>query len=152
MGTEGLGLKSSPNQSSLLHVLRTIIEDEVRNEDLSWCSPVTSPQYLITWVMRFVFVNRYFHHDHSATSQVVSDLPFISPRAGGRSRRSRAASCTEERRARLPRRENVRGVEIIRIRPTTLRAGVAFRPRLSTTLVREQCPPADSVSRRTRSS
>ena len=26
--------------------------------------------------MRVVFVNRYFHPDHSATSQMVSDLAF----------------------------------------------------------------------------
>ena len=33
---------------------------------------------------RITFLNRYFHPDHSATSQMLSDLHSRSPREGGR--------------------------------------------------------------------
>src|SRR5258707_136184 len=69
--------------------------------------------------MRVVFVNRYFHPDHSATSQMVSDLAFHLASRGWQVAAITSRQLYDEPEARLPRRENVRGVEIIRIGSTT---------------------------------
>jgi len=64
--------------------------------------------------MRVVFVNRYFHPDHSATSQMVSDLAFHLAARGWDVAAITSRQLYDEPEARLPRRENVRGVQIIR--------------------------------------
>jgi glycosyltransferase involved in cell wall biosynthesis len=67
---------------------------------------------------RIIFVNRYFYPDHSATSQILSDLAFALGESG------RAVSVVTSRQryddpqARLPREEETRGVDIHRV-PTT---------------------------------
>jgi glycosyltransferase involved in cell wall biosynthesis len=68
-----------------------------------------------------IFVNRFFHPDHSATSQILSDVAFhmagqglrvsvVTAKLGYESQGSRSSD--------LPAREVVRGVEIIRVRTT----------------------------------
>jgi glycosyltransferase involved in cell wall biosynthesis len=69
--------------------------------------------------MRVVFVNRYFHPDHSATSQMVSDLAFHLASRGWQVAAITSRQLYDEPESRLPRRENVRGVEIIRTSATT---------------------------------
>ena len=64
--------------------------------------------------MRVVFVNRYFHPDHSATSQMVSDLAFHLASRGFEVAAITSRQLYDEPEAQLPRRENVRGVQIIR--------------------------------------
>jgi glycosyltransferase involved in cell wall biosynthesis len=64
--------------------------------------------------MRVVFVNRYFHPDHSATSQMVSDLAFHLASRGFDVAAITSRQLYDEPEARLPRRETVRGVRIIR--------------------------------------
>ena len=48
--------------------------------------------------MRLIFLNRYFHPDHSATSQMLSDLAFFLAAA------------------RLPAHESINGMEVHRVR------------------------------------
>ena len=64
--------------------------------------------------MRVVFVNRYFHPDHSATSQMVSDLAFHLASRGWDVAAITSRQLYDEPEARLPRRETVNGVRIIR--------------------------------------
>jgi glycosyltransferase involved in cell wall biosynthesis len=73
--------------------------------------------------MRVIFVNRFFHPDHSATSQLASDLVFELAARGmsvlvitGRQRYDDAAAA-------LPRVEEVRGVNILRVRTPTFGRG-----------------------------
>src|SRR5436305_12148378 len=68
--------------------------------------------------MRVVFVNRYFHPDHSATSQMVSDLAFHLASRGWEVAAITSRQLYDEPEARLPRREKIRGVEIIRASST----------------------------------
>jgi len=69
--------------------------------------------------MRVVFVNRYFHPDHSATSQMVSDLAFHLASRGFEVAAITSRQLYDEPEAQLPRRENVRGVQIIRAGSTS---------------------------------
>lgn len=65
-----------------------------------------------------VFVNRYFHPDHSATSQLLSDLAFHLAEHGTRVTVLTSRQLYDDPDARLPRRETVRGVEISRLLST----------------------------------
>jgi colanic acid biosynthesis glycosyl transferase WcaI len=66
-------------------------------------------------VNRLIFVNRYFYPDHSATSQILSDLAFALAASG------RAVSVVTSRqryndpKAQLPAEEKIRGVDIHRL-------------------------------------
>lgn len=64
---------------------------------------------------RLIFVNRYFYPDHSATSQILSDLAFALAAAG----RAVSVVTSQQRydrpRARLPAHEDISGVDIHRI-------------------------------------
>ena len=65
--------------------------------------------------MKLIFVNRYFHPDHSATSQLLCDLAFHLARQAGRE----VCVVTSRQRyddpeARLPARERVNGVDVHR--------------------------------------
>lgn len=68
--------------------------------------------------MKIIFVNRYFYPDQSATSRMVSSLAFMLAAEGHQV----AALCGRSRRdgvpARSPARENIQGVEIVRV-PST---------------------------------
>ena len=78
--------------------------------------------------LRLFFVNRYFHPDHSATSQMLSDLAFALAKRGHRITVVTSRLGYADPLARYPRRETVRGVDIVRV-PTTRfgRAGLAGR-------------------------
>ncbi len=68
-----------------------------------------------TGALRLIFVNRYFHPDHSATSQILSDLAFSLAARGAAVRVITSRQRYDDARARLPRRECVGGVEIHRV-------------------------------------
>jgi colanic acid biosynthesis glycosyl transferase WcaI len=69
--------------------------------------------------MKVVFVNRYFHPDHSATSQMVSDLAFHLASRGWKVAVLTSRQRYDDPLAQLPRRETVRGVEIVRLTSTS---------------------------------
>src|SRR5438105_10497246 len=85
--------------------------------------PHASP---LTPARRIVFVNRYFHPDHSATSQMVSDLAFHLAARGWSVGAITSRQRYGEASARLASRENVDGVDIRRIWST--RFGRHFLP------------------------
>jgi glycosyltransferase involved in cell wall biosynthesis len=65
--------------------------------------------------MRVVLVNRYFHPDHSATSQMAEDLAFFLADRGWEVTAITSRQIYDAPRASLPERETVRGVEIRRV-------------------------------------
>lgn len=64
---------------------------------------------------RVVFVNRYFFPDHSATSQLLSDLAFQLAAHGVAVTVVTSRQIYDDAARRLPRHERVRGVEIRRV-------------------------------------
>jgi glycosyltransferase involved in cell wall biosynthesis len=62
-----------------------------------------------------VFVNRYFHPDYSATSQLLSDLAFELAASGGNVHVITSRQRYDNPDARLPPQENVRGVQVHRV-------------------------------------
>ena len=78
--------------------------------------------------VRVFFVNRYFYPDHSATSQMLSDLAFGLAARGHSITIVTSRLAYDDPKARLPGRETVRGVEIIRVATTGFgRAGLVGR-------------------------
>ena len=76
--------------------------------------------------IKIIFINRYFYPDHSATSQLVSDLAFFLAERG-----HRVCVITSQQRydapdARLAAKESVKGVEVHRV--WTSRFGRGFLP------------------------
>ena len=69
--------------------------------------------------MRVVFVNRYFYPDHSATSQMVSDLAFHLASRGWEVGVITSRQRYDDPSAALARREVVRGVDVQRVWSTT---------------------------------
>ena len=67
---------------------------------------------------RLIFLNRYFYPDHSASSQILSDLAFHLATIGKEVHVVTSRQLYDDHRARLPAEEIVRGVHIHRI-PTT---------------------------------
>jgi glycosyltransferase involved in cell wall biosynthesis len=67
---------------------------------------------------RLFFVNRYFYPDHSATSQLLSDLAFHLAASGRQVHVVTSQQRYDDPASRLPPTEHVRGVQIHRI-PTT---------------------------------
>jgi colanic acid biosynthesis glycosyl transferase WcaI len=76
--------------------------------------------------MRVIFLNRYFYPDHSATSQILSDLAFFL--AGNGHEVCVVTSCQryDDAAADLPLRERVDGVEVHRVRTTRFGRGNLF--------------------------
>ena len=68
--------------------------------------------------MRLLFVNRYFHPDHSATSQMLSDLAFFLAGAGHEVCVVTSRQRYDDPAASLPAHERVDGVEVFRVRTT----------------------------------
>lgn len=64
---------------------------------------------------KVVFVNRFFHPDLSATSQMLSDLAFALARAGVEVHIIASRQLYENAGAALPARERVQGVEVHRV-------------------------------------
>ena len=78
--------------------------------------------------MRLYFLNRYFHPDHSATSQMLSDLVFALAERGHRITVITSRLSYDDPTMRLPSRETLRGVEIVRLATTGFgRAGLFGR-------------------------
>jgi glycosyltransferase involved in cell wall biosynthesis len=78
--------------------------------------------------MKVVFVNRYFSPDHSATSQMVSDLAFHLAGRGWEVVAITSRQRYDDARADLPAREEERGVRIVRVWSTRFgRAGLIGR-------------------------
>lgn len=73
--------------------------------------------------MRVVFVNRYFHPDHSATSQIVSDLAFHLAERGWEVGAITSRQRYDDAKARLAPRERVRGVDVRRVASTRFGRG-----------------------------
>jgi colanic acid biosynthesis glycosyl transferase WcaI len=59
---------------------------------------------------RLIFVNRYFYPDHSATSQILSDLTFHLAAAGHEVHVLASRQIYDEPDADLPARETINGV------------------------------------------
>ena len=76
--------------------------------------------------MTVIFVNRYFYPDHSATSQLVSDLAFHLAVRGYRVRVVTSRQRYDVPGARLTAREQIRGVDVQRV--WTFRFGRASLP------------------------
>ncbi len=68
--------------------------------------------------MRVIFLNRYFYPDHSATSQMLSDLAFFLAGAGLEVCVVTSCQRYDDAAAMLPPRERVEGVEVLRVRTT----------------------------------
>lgn len=78
--------------------------------------------------MRVVFVNRYFAPDHSATSQIASDLAFHLASRGWEVAAITSRQRYDEPHARLATREVIGGVRVIRVWSTRFgRAGLIGR-------------------------
>jgi len=75
---------------------------------------------------RVVFVNRYFHPDHSATSQMLSDLAFHLAARGWDVEVVTSRQRYEDAAAKLPSRETGNGVKVRRVWST--RFGRGFLP------------------------
>jgi glycosyltransferase involved in cell wall biosynthesis len=67
---------------------------------------------------RLFFLNRYFHPDHSATSQLVSDLAFHLAASGREVNVITSQQRYDDPGSRLPTKETVNGVKVFRV-PTT---------------------------------
>lgn len=67
---------------------------------------------------RIIFLNRYFYPDHSATSQILSDLAFHLAAAGQNIHVVTSQQIYDDPAARLPANETVRGVQIHRVATT----------------------------------
>lgn len=69
-------------------------------------------------VPRIIFINRYFHPDHSATSQMLSDLAFFLAEAGVEVCVVTSCQRYDDAAAILPARERIDGVGVHRVRTT----------------------------------
>src|SRR5215471_19630247 len=78
----------------------------------------TAPRTDGFFMARIFFINRFFFPDHSATSQMVSDLAFHLASCGHDIQVITSQQLYEDARASLPQHEVVEGVRIYRI-PTT---------------------------------
>jgi colanic acid biosynthesis glycosyl transferase WcaI len=72
----------------------------------------------VTGSRDILFVNRYFHPDHSATSQLLADLAFGLAEQGWSVRVLTSRQLYDDPGAELPRRERIHGVEVQRIGTT----------------------------------
>lgn len=68
--------------------------------------------------MHLIFVNRFFYPDHSATSQMLSDLAFFLAGQGYAVRVVTGAQLYDDAAARLPPYERIDGLEVYRVRAT----------------------------------
>jgi colanic acid biosynthesis glycosyl transferase WcaI len=75
---------------------------------------------------RIIFINRYFEPDHSATSQILSDLAFHLAASGCNIHVVTGRQLYDDPAARLPQHETIRGVQVHRVAST--RFGRGFLP------------------------
>lgn len=69
-------------------------------------------------MQRLIFVNRYFFPDHSATSQILSDLTFHLAAIGHEVHVITSRQLYDDSRAALPESENINGVQVHRVAST----------------------------------
>jgi len=69
--------------------------------------------------VKLIFVNRYFHPDHSATAQLLSDVAFHLVDRGGEVHVITSRARYDDPDAGLPRKDNIGGVEIHRVSTTS---------------------------------
>lgn len=69
-------------------------------------------------LMPLIFINRFFHPDHAATSQILSDLAFHLAGAGHQVSVVTSFQRYDDAAARLPLRERIHEVEVYRVRTT----------------------------------
>jgi glycosyltransferase involved in cell wall biosynthesis len=74
-------------------------------------------------MQRLIFVNRFFHPDHSATSQILSDLAFHLAEAGFDVQVLTSRQIYDDPSRVLPARESVRGVKVHRVCATRFGRG-----------------------------
>src|ERR1700692_4117466 len=67
---------------------------------------------------RLIFINRFFAPDHSATSQIVSDLAFDLAGAGREVHVVTSRQIYDDPKAALPGRENINGIDVHRVAST----------------------------------
>lgn len=67
---------------------------------------------------RLIFINRFFSPDHSATSQILSDLAFDLAGAGREVHLVASRQIYDDPKAALPRRETINGVDVHRVAST----------------------------------
>lgn len=77
--------------------------------------PIQRPK---TPMARVIFVNRYFYPDHSATSQILSDLSFSLAATGHDVHVITSRQRYDDARAALPESENIKGVQVHRVAST----------------------------------
>jgi glycosyltransferase involved in cell wall biosynthesis len=73
--------------------------------------------------LKAVFVNRFFHPDHSATSQILSELAFALAAAGWEVHVVTARQRYDDPRAQLPPRATLSGVQVHRVWTTSFGRG-----------------------------
>src|ERR1019366_1961896 len=73
---------------------------------------------------RLIFVNRFFHPDHSATSQILSDLAFHLAETGFDVQVLTSRQSYDDPSRVLPARESVRGVRVHRVWATRFGRGL----------------------------
>src|ERR1700684_4421799 len=77
---------------------------------------------------RLIFINRFFAPDHSATSQILSDLVFDLAGAGREVHLVASRQIYDDPKAALPERETINGVDVHRVASTGFgRAGLIGR-------------------------
>ena len=77
---------------------------------------------------RLIFLNRYFFPDHSATSQILSDLAFYLAKIGRDVHVITSQQRYDDQTARLPAQQTIAGVTVHRVRTTRFgRAGLLGR-------------------------
>ena len=76
---------------------------------------------------RLIFVNRFFHPDHSATSQILSDLAFHLGEAGFDVQVLTSRQIYDDSSRELPASESVRGVRVHRVWATRFGRGKLLR-------------------------
>src|SRR5277367_5589892 len=81
----------------------------------SWTATTAMGQGLMISANRIWFVNRFFYPDHSATSQILSDLAFHLARRGQRISVITSRGVYEDPRIVLPPFEDKGGVDIHRV-------------------------------------
>jgi colanic acid biosynthesis glycosyl transferase WcaI len=67
---------------------------------------------------RLIFINRFFAPDHSATSQILSDLAFDLAGAGRKIHLVTSRQIYDDPKAALPERETINGVDVHRVAST----------------------------------
>lgn len=72
---------------------------------------------------KIIFINRFFHPDHSATSQLLSDLAFNLAHHGQTVHVITGGQLYGDARAALPQEETIRGVRVYRVRTSRFGRG-----------------------------